>query len=161
MLMRRVVIDNQMNIELGWHIRLNVPEEIKELLMAMSSFAAGDNVTGCDIQRCKQRRPAVTNIVVRDAFVIPPSPKEQRLSSIQSLYLTLLVDTQHHSVIWWIQIQADDIAYLLNEEGISGQLEVANLVGLKPRGFPNTLNGRFGDLCSFRHTPKDHPSVSS
>jgi hypothetical protein len=43
MLVGGVVVDDEMDIELGWHVGLDVTQEGEELLMAMAGFALGDD----------------------------------------------------------------------------------------------------------------------
>src|SRR5437016_4108466 len=45
------------------------------------------------------------------------------LSPIPSLDLTLLIQTQHQSVLGWVQVQAYDIGQLLGKLGIPTHLE--------------------------------------
>jgi hypothetical protein len=59
--------------------------------------------------------------------------------------LTLLVDAQHDGVIRRIEIEADDIAQLFDEERISGQLEPLLGMRLDPKGSPDTMDGGFGE----------------
>jgi hypothetical protein len=42
MLVGGVVVDDEMDVELGWHVGLDVTQEGEELLMAMVGFALGD-----------------------------------------------------------------------------------------------------------------------
>ena len=43
MLVGGVVVDDQMDVELGWHVGLDVPQEGQELLMPVAWLALGDD----------------------------------------------------------------------------------------------------------------------
>jgi hypothetical protein len=43
MLVGSVVVDDEMDVELGWHVGRDVAQEGKELLVAMAGFALGDD----------------------------------------------------------------------------------------------------------------------
>ena len=43
MLVGGVVVEDEMDVELGWHVGLDVTQEGEELLMAMAGFALGDD----------------------------------------------------------------------------------------------------------------------
>lgn len=51
MFVRGVVVDDEMDVELGWHFLVDVPQEAEELLMPMTGFALRENVAVGDIKR--------------------------------------------------------------------------------------------------------------
>lgn len=52
--------------------------------------------------------------------------------------LTLLVDTQHHRLQWRIEVQADDVANLVNEQRIARELEGFLPMRLQAKGSPDS-----------------------
>ena len=68
MLVGGVVVDDEMDVELGRHIGLDVTQEGEELLMAMARFALGDDRAVKHVEGGEQRGCAVALVVVGDAF---------------------------------------------------------------------------------------------
>jgi hypothetical protein len=66
--------------------------------------------------------------------------------------LALLVDAQHQGVVGWIEIEPDDVAKLLDEEWIVGQLERLGAMGLHPEQMQVALHGAFAELSGVRQT---------
>lgn len=95
----RVVVDDQMHVELLGDSLVDATQELQELLMAMALFAVRHDAPRRNIQGREQRGRTVPNVVMRNAFDVTEAEGEQRLGSIECLDLAFLVDTQHHGVI--------------------------------------------------------------
>ena len=63
MLVGGVVVDDEMDVELGWHVGLYVTQEGEELLMAMAGFALGDDRAVKHVEGGEQRGCAVALVV--------------------------------------------------------------------------------------------------
>jgi len=50
MLMGSVVVDNQVDSQIRWHIGIHLFEKLKVFLMAVAVFTAGEYLTSCDVQ---------------------------------------------------------------------------------------------------------------
>jgi hypothetical protein len=61
------------------------------------------------------------------------SQRQNRLSPIQSLHLTLLVHAQHDGAVRRIQVQAHDIPNLLDELRVFREFEVLDTMRLQPK----------------------------
>jgi hypothetical protein len=64
--------------------------------------------------------------------------------------LALFVDTQHHRVIWRVQVQPDDVANLLDEEQIVRELEALRAVRLQSEHRELPVHGALGKLRLLR-----------
>jgi hypothetical protein len=51
-----------------------------------------------------------------------------------NLDLALFIHAQHHRVERWIGVKADDVAHLVNEQRIGGELECLFAMRLQPKG---------------------------
>ncbi len=89
----------------------------------------------------------MAHVVVRDAFDVPQPHRQHRLGTLQGLYLALLVHTQHQRMIRRIQIQADDVAHLLDEERIGGELEALGAMRLQAEQRHVAVDGGGGTSC--------------
>ena len=106
----------------------------------MAAMTLADDLAGLHVERRKQRRGAVAAVVVRAALDLPGPHRQQRLRAIQRLDLRLLVDTQHQRPVRRVQVQADDVAHLLDEQRILGELERLAAVRLQREGAPDAAD---------------------
>jgi hypothetical protein len=45
----------------------------------------------------------------------------QRLCPVQGLDLRLFVDPEHHRLVWWLQLQVDDVSDVLNAKTVQSK----------------------------------------
>jgi hypothetical protein len=117
-----LVVDDQVHVQILEYGLLDLPEEPQELLVPVAGLALGDHLAGGDIQGGEQRGSAVPDVVMPDALHVAQAHGQQRLGAIQGLDLRLLVDAEHHRLVGRVQVQTNDVADLLDKEGISGEL---------------------------------------
>ena len=106
----------------------------------MASMQLADNPTGSQIQGREQARRAVPLVVMGASLRYSRRQRQQRLGPIQGLNLALLVHAQHHRFGGRIQIQPNDVAHLVDEQRIGGELEGLNPMRLQPEGAPSAAN---------------------
>jgi hypothetical protein len=95
-------------------------------------------------------------VIVGYPFDVAQSHGQHRLGAFQRLNLAFLVHTEHHRLLWGIQVQPHDVAHLLHEKRIGGELEVSLAVRLQPERPPDTVHRRFRKprlACDLPHTP--------
>jgi hypothetical protein len=85
----------------------------------------------------------MANVVMSDAFDISQSHRQHWLGAVKRLDLGLLIDGEHDRVIGSVQVKTHHIAYLFNEEGIAGQLEVLRAVRLDGKRSEDSVHGGF------------------
>jgi hypothetical protein len=124
-----------MDIHLLWDVLFDVAQETQELLMPMSQLALGEDLAVGDVEGCEERRRTVANVVLRDAFDVAQSQRQQRLRALERLDLALFIDTQHQRIVRWMQIQAGHITHLLNENGSVESLKDFERCGCTPNNF--------------------------
>ena len=134
MLVGGVVVDDEMDVELGWHVGLDVTQEGEELLMAMAGFALGDDRTVKHVESGEQRGCAVALVVVGDAFDVAEPHGKHGLGAFEGLDLALLIDAKHHCLVGRIEINPDHVAQLLDEEGIDFVYEMEPCAGRTRHG---------------------------
>ncbi len=84
-------------------------------------------------------------VVVRDTFDVAETHRQHRLGTLERLALTLLVHTDDQGVVGRAQIEADDVAQLLDEERIVRQLEAFGAVRLQPEELEVALDTALGN----------------
>jgi len=99
MLAGGIVVDDEMDAELLRNGLLDMAKEREKLLVAMPVLALSDHATGGDIQRSKEGRRSMADVVVRDPFDIAQTEWQQGLGPIQRLDLALLIDAQDDRVV--------------------------------------------------------------
>ena len=146
-----VVVGDEVNIEGFGEVGVDVALEGEELLVAMALLALGDELSGGDVEGGEQGGGAVTDVILGDPFDVAQPHRQHRLDVVECLDLGFLVDTQHDGVVGRVEIEADDIAHLLDEEGVVGELEVALAVGLDGEQTKPPLHGALGDAGLLGH----------
>ena len=126
-----VVVENQMDVEMGRNLLIDPHQEFSEFKRAMPTVALTDHLPALHIECCEQRRRPVPHVVVGSALDLPGAQREQRLSAIERLDLRLLVDAQHQSSIGRAHVQPHDVSNFLDEQRVLGQLERFTSMRLK------------------------------
>jgi len=93
-LVRAVVVADQVNIEVFRNVGLDMAKEGKKLLVPVPLLALGEDAAVGHIKRRKQCRRSVADVVMGDAFDIPQAHRQDRLRALKRLHLTLLIDAQ-------------------------------------------------------------------
>jgi hypothetical protein len=106
-LVRCVVVDDEMEVERLRYRRLNVAQELQELLVTMPTPALGEHATRGDVERGEQCRGPVADVVVRDSFDVAESQRQQGLRAVEGLDLALLVDAQNNGMVGRVEIEPD------------------------------------------------------
>ena len=91
------------------------------------------------IERGKQGRCSMAHVIMGAALSNSRRQRQHRLRAVQGLDLALLIHTKHHRLGRRLEIQAHDIADLLNEQRIGGELERFASMRLKPKRSPHGL----------------------
>ena len=113
-----VVIHDQVEVQVLGDGLLDLAQETQKFLMAMAWLAPSDHLAGGHIQRREQGCGAVTDVVVSDALDVPQPHGQQRLSPVQGLDLRLLVNAEHHRLVWRVQVETNDVADFVDKEWI-------------------------------------------
>lgn len=147
MFVRGIVVDHDMHIELLRNVLLYMLQERQILLMPVSPFALGEHLTVGNVESGKERRRAVSFIIVGDPLNISQTHRQHGLCSFQGLDLALFIDAEHDGILWGAQVEPHDITDFFHKERIGRELEVSLPVRLKPEGLPDAVDGRAGDSC--------------
>jgi hypothetical protein len=83
-------------------------------------------------------------VVVSDAFDVTEAHGEHGLGTFERLDLALFIDTEDKGFVGRIEIEADHVAQLLDEEGIGGELEAAGPVRLQSEELEESVDRALG-----------------
>ena len=103
----------------------------------MTRVQLADHLAGRDVQGGVEARGAVALVVVRRALGRARQHRQRRRSAIERLDLRFLVDAEHDGALGRRQVQANDVADLLDEQRVLGQLLALLAVGLEPERPPD------------------------
>jgi hypothetical protein len=145
------VIEHHMHLEVLGHRRVDQVQEAPELLGAMPGSHVRDHLAGAEVEGGVEVGGAVADVVVGAALGHTRHQRQDRRRAVKGLDLGLLIDAQHHRSIRRVQIQAHDVAHLLDELRIGRQLERLGLVRFQAKGAPDTAHRRLAHPGRGRH----------
>ena len=99
MLVGRVVVDDEMEVEVVRHVGLDVLQETQQLLATVTGFALRHDLPVGDVEGSEQRRRPLANVVVGNALDVDQTERQHRLTPFERLDLRLLVDAQHEGIV--------------------------------------------------------------
>jgi hypothetical protein len=120
-----------MDVEVGWGGGIDAIETFPKLKRPMPGMTGANHNPALDVERGKQRRGAVPDVIMRAAFGLDGPHRQQGRRAVEGLDVALLVDAQYQRAVGRVQIQPHDVADLLDEEGILRQLERLGSVRLE------------------------------
>ncbi len=113
------------------------------------------------IQRGKESDGAVAIVIVGLSADMSFAQRQTRLTALQRLDLALLVTTEHHGLLWRIEVKTDDIPKFRLKIRIAGKLKDTRQVWLDFVLTPDSLHRRLGDikLPSHRAASPSYPAL--
>jgi len=119
-----------MDVQVRRHSCIDLVEELAKLDGAVALVAFSDHLAGLHVQGGEERGCAVPDIVVRTALDLAGPHRQQWLRAVERLYLRLLINAEHERLLRRVHVEAHDVAYLLYEQRVAGELEGSAAVGL-------------------------------
>ena len=116
MLVCGVVVGDQVHIKVLWRLGFDAAQEPEPFLKAMSLHTLADH--SCrwrKIECCEQRRCPVAFVVVRHGAASAFLDRQAGLRTVQRLDLAFFVDREHQCLVRRVEVEADNILYLLDE----------------------------------------------
>ena len=134
-----------MDVEVGGHGALHLVEERAELARPMPLHAAPDDRAGGGVEGGEQGGRAVALVIMAAPLRLARPHGQHRLAAVERLDLALFVDAEHQRAVRRVEIEADDVAHLVDELRIARQLEALDPVRLQAEGAPDTVHRRRRD----------------
>jgi hypothetical protein len=136
-LVRAVVVADQVHVQAGRDVLVDLLEELQELLVAVPAVQFADHGAVGDVEGGEQAGHAVAGVVVSTALGHPGHHGQHRLGPVQGLDLRLLVDAEHDRLLRRVVAKADDVDDLLHEQRVRRQLEAVDEMGLEVEPAPD------------------------
>ena len=123
------LLQDEMHVQVARYFCIDPVQEPTKLRGAMAAMHFTDHLASRHIQCGEQGRGAVALVVVGATLDLTGPHRQDRLCPIEGLDLALLVCAQHQRPFGRVEVQADDIAHLLNQLRVGRQLEVSARCG--------------------------------
>ena len=91
--MGRSIVHDDVDVEAGWHVGLDVIEEPADVRGAVAPVALSDDVARGDVKGCEQRGRAMALVVMGAPLDLAG---QQRLGAVKHLNLGLFVHAKDH-----------------------------------------------------------------
>ena len=112
---RAVVVHDQVQFQIRLVFAIQPAQEFDELLVAVMRITLAAYLTAGCVERSKQGRCSVSDVVVRPGAAAAFFQRQTGLSAIQRLNLALFIDTEHDGVLGRIEIDPHHVEELFNE----------------------------------------------
>lgn len=139
-----IVVHDEVDVEVGGDVGLDMVEELAELGRAMLGIAASYDGSGGYVEGAEQRRGAVPLVVVGAALDLSGAHRQQGLAAVECLNLAFFVDAEDEGTVRRRHVEPDDVAHLLHEQRIGGEFERLGAVRLEAERLPDAMDGRRG-----------------
>src|SRR5271157_4977449 len=150
-LVRRVVVDDEMEIEMLGYGPVDLLQEPDEFLGAMAGQTFAKDLPGFHVQSSEQRCCAVALVVVRHCGRTALLHRQAWLRAVERLNLALLVDAKHQCLVRRVHVETHDVRDLFGELRIVGELEFARQMRLQARLGPDALYAGVADADLLGH----------
>src|SRR5437870_7645608 len=142
---RAVVVQDEMHVEFCGHVAFDGIEKSAKLAGTMTTMKLAQHVTADQVESREQAGGAVAFVVVAAALDLSGAHGQQRRSAIQRLNLALLVHTQHQGAVGRVEVKANDVANLVNEQRITAQLEGLAAMRLQGKSAPDATDAALAE----------------
>ena len=146
-----VVVDDQVNVQIGQGLAVDPVEETNELLVAVALHAVADDLAIEQVERREQGGRAVALVVVGHGAGPALLHGQARLAAVECLDLALLVDRKDHRLVRRIEVEADHVLDFLRERRVVGDLEAVHQMRLEAVRAPDILDAGVADADRARH----------
>ena len=151
MLVGRVVVGDDVQIQSRRSLDIDLFEEANELLVPMARHAFADHLAIQHAQGREQGRRAVALVVMRHRAAAPLFDRQPRLGAVEGLDLAFLVDAQDNGSFRRIKIKPDNIVELIDEMFVAAEFESLDQVRLEVMLLPYSVNRGLADTLGLRH----------
>lgn len=142
MLMRGIVVADQMQRPIGRRLAIDLTQELQPFTVSLPRLTLRDHAAIEHVQSRKRCGRAVALVVVGHRCRGALLRRQAGLRAIQCLNLTLFIAAQHQRMLRRTQIQSDDVFELRDEIQIRRHLETLDPMRLQTIGSPHPPDRR-------------------
>lgn len=151
MLVRRIVIDDQMQIEFRRRLCLNLFQEFDLFMMTMPGHAVRNDFSFSQFNGCEQCCGSIAFVVVCLCLQSSGEKWKAFWCPVECLNLALLVTGKDQRMFRWIEVETDHIHKLLSKSWIVRNFERLDAMRLQPIIRPDSLHRVFADADRTGH----------
>ena len=131
-LVAAIVVEDHVDQSPGRDVAFEAVQKAQKFMVPMALHVLPDNRAVKNIERGKQRRRPVADVIVGHRSGAPALHRQTRLGSVECLDLALLVDREHQAVRRRVDVEADDIAQFGGKLGSRLSLKTRSRCGARP-----------------------------
>jgi len=139
-LVRGQVVADHVDGQAGAGLPVDLVQEVPEVHGPVLGGQVADDLAGGGVQRGEQVDGAVPDVVMAAPLGCPGDHRQHRSGPLQRLDLRFLIHREHRGVRRRGQVQAHDVADLLDQQRVGGDLEVLGPPGLQPEAPPDPVH---------------------
>ena len=151
MLVDGVIVEDHVNKFSGRHLRLDSIQEADELLVTMALHTSANDLAFEHVESSEQRRCSMALVVMGHRTGAAFLHRQAGLGAVEGLDLRLLIDRKDDGMGGRVDIEPDNIAQLVDELRVVGELELLDPVRLQTMRAPDALDRAWADTDYFRH----------
>ena len=136
-------VADDVKLELGSDLLIDLAQEGQPLLMAMARSVVGKHLARKVVQGDKEGHRSMPVVVVGLGANVSLAQRQSGLGGFESLTLALFITAEHQGPIGRIEIEAHHVPNFFLKLKVFGELEVAHPVGLQLMSRPESLHARF------------------
>src|SRR5216684_1183071 len=135
-----IVVQHQMDGKIRRYGTIDLIQEFAELDGAMAWPALTDHRSRGNVQRSEETGGAMALVIMSSTLHLAGQHGKDWLATAQRLNLTLLIHAQHQRMMRRVQVQADDVAHLVDQQRIVGELKRLAAMRTQPEGPPDATH---------------------
>lgn len=143
--MRASITPGTKHVEFGGHFGVDAAQEVQPFDGAVALLSGVHDGAGDDVEGGEQCGGAVADVVMGAGGGMAGGDRLARAGGFEGLDLRFLVHAQNGGVVGRIEVQADHIDHLVDEQRVGGELEGVLTVGQEVERLPDAHHGRLGD----------------
>src|SRR6266545_6955072 len=155
------IVEDRVDFDPGRNRLLNFAKECPQVFGPVLLVALADHRSGGDIERSEQVCRPMPDVIRCAALGPSEVHRQNRLSTLKRLDLGLLIDAQDDRIVGRIHVKPDDVAHLLDEEGVLRKPNRLGPMGLKPERAPDPPDRRVAQSDVLRHRARAPVSPTS
>ena len=130
------VVDDQVDVELRRHRRIDGRQELAKLSRPVALMKLADDFATLRIQGREERGSPVARVIVGAPFDVSRAHGQHGLRPIKRLDLGFFIHTQHQRFVGRVEIQPNDVAHFVDEQRVLRELERLAPMRVQPERTP-------------------------
>ena len=157
-----IVVANDVKLQVGGDLLIDLTQEGQPLLMAVARGGVGEHLAGKIVQGGKEGHRSMPVVVMGLGANVSLAQRQSGLGAFESLTLAFFITAEHQGPIRRIEVEAHHVPKLFLKLKVCGELEITHPVGLQLMGRPESLHARFAQASfASHHAHAPGPAVRS